>query len=128
MMPGTISYWLNAFNDTPQFGGGFDQGIVNRVQPAVAYQVGAAPGAPEETAKISMIWFKAYGIAALGVQGPNSREIYKPFLASSRFRGLLPEVMRDGDDAIALVPGISRSRTLFPRRRWYGARPSTETT
>ena len=114
VMPGSISYWLNAFNDTPQFGGGFDQGIVNRVQPAVAYQVGAAPGAPEETAKISMIWFKAYGIAALGLQGPNSREIYKPFLASSRFRGLLPEAMRDGDDAIALVPGISSLAHVIP--------------
>ncbi len=36
MLPGTISYWLNAFNDTPQFGGGFDQGIVNRVQLMIA--------------------------------------------------------------------------------------------
>ncbi|HTS50868.1 MAG TPA: hypothetical protein VMH05_23140 [Bryobacteraceae bacterium] len=114
MMPGTISYWLNAFGDTPQFGGGFDQGIVNRVQPMVAYQIGAAPGSPEETAKISMIWFKAYGIAALGVQGPKSRGIYKPFLASSRFRGMLREAMRDGDDAIALVPGVSSLAHVIP--------------
>ena len=70
--------------------------------------------AADETAKISMIWFKAYGIAALGVQGPNSREIYKPFLASSRFRGLLPEAMRDGDDAIALVPGVSSLAHVVP--------------
>ena len=61
-----------------------------------------------------MIWLKAYGIAALGVQGPNSREIYKPFLASSRFRGLLPEVMRDGDDAIALVSGINSLAHVVP--------------
>lgn len=114
MLPGTISYWLNAFSDTPQFGGGFDQGIVNRVQLMVAYQIGAAPGPPAETAKISMIWFKAYGIAALGVQGPKSREVYKPFLASARFHGLLPEAMRDGDDAIALVPGVSSLAHVLP--------------
>lgn len=114
IVPGTISYWLNAFSDTPQFGGGFDQGIVNRVQLMIAYQIGAAPGPADEAARISTIWFKAYGIAALGVQGPNSREVYKPFLASARFRGLLPEAVRDGDDAVALVPGVSSLAHVVP--------------
>jgi hypothetical protein len=115
LVPGTISYWLNAFNDTPQFGGGFDQGIVNRVQPAIDFQLGAAIGAPpDQTAKISMVWFKACGIAAFGIQGPNSRETYKPFLASSRFHGLLPEAIREGDDAIALVPGVSSLVYVIP--------------
>ncbi len=123
IVPGTISYWLNAFSDTPQFGGGFDQGIVNRVQLMIAYQIGAAPGPADEAARISMIWFKAYGIAALGVQGPNSREVYKPFLASTRFRGLLPEATRDGDDAIALVPGVSSLAHVVPASTIVRATP-----
>ncbi len=114
MLPGSISLWLNAFSDVPQFGGGFDQGMVNRVQPAAGYQIGMAAGPKEQAASISVLWLKAFGVRALGAQGPNSREVYKPFHDSGRFRALLQEVRRDADDTVLLVPGISSLAHAIP--------------
>ena len=37
--PGTIGFWLNAFSDTPQITGGFDNGILNQTIPHVIFQV-----------------------------------------------------------------------------------------
>ena len=33
MVPGSVEFWVNAFGEQPEFGGGFLQGNVNRVKP-----------------------------------------------------------------------------------------------
>src|SRR5579864_5826759 len=56
LAPGTISYWLNAFTDTPQLSGGFDQGLVNRTLSRVEYQILSADGAGDRAAQIAALW------------------------------------------------------------------------
>jgi len=106
---GTISFWLNAFVDTPQFGGGFDQGRVNRVIDRVQYQIYSADGAGDKAAEIATLWFRAYGVHAVTVGGANSKEEYKPFRRPDVFAAALPEAWRDGGDAVYLVPQRSAS-------------------
>jgi len=101
---GTISYWLNAFTDTPQFGGGFDQGRVNRVINGVQYQIYSADGAGDKAAEIAMLWFRAYGVHAVAVGGATSKEEFKPFRRPDVFAAALPEAWREGGDAIYRVP------------------------
>jgi hypothetical protein len=107
LAPGTICLWLNAFGDTPQFGGGFDQGIVNRTHDMVAYQLYSADGAGDRAAEIDTSWLRAYGVQAIGVAGAHGREFYKPFRRPDVFASSFPLAVRDGDDAIYWVPGHS---------------------
>jgi hypothetical protein len=105
MAAGTVSYWLNAFSDTPQFGGGFDQGIANRTYNLVSYQILSADGAGERAAEIAELWLQAYGVQAIAVGGPGSRGEFKPFRHPEAFAKSFAEATRDGDDAVYWVPG-----------------------
>lgn len=107
MAPGSVSYWLNAFGDTPQFAGGFDQGIVNRTYRHAWYQIVSGAGPMESAGSTSVIWLKAYGVAAIEVGGPKSREAFKPIVVPERFQPLLTEIERDGDDVLYLAPHSS---------------------
>ena len=104
LAPGTISFWLNAFGDIAQFGGGFDQGRVNRVITHVQYQLYSADGAGEKAGEIATLWLRAYGVHAIAVGDRTSKEEYKPYLHPDVFRSALPEAWRDGGDAIYWVP------------------------
>ena len=109
MAPGSSSFWLNAFTDTPQLDGGFSQGMVNRNHDSATYQILSADGAGDRAAEIDTVWLRAYGVQAIAVGGPNSREVYKPFQHPEVFAKAFPEAMRDGGDAIYWVPGRSAS-------------------
>jgi hypothetical protein len=109
LVPGTISFWLNAFTDTPQTDGGFSQGIVNRAHDSITYQIFSADGAGSRAIEIDTLWFRAYGVQAIAVGGPASREAYKPFRRPEVFTNAFPQAVRDGDDAIYWVPGGSAS-------------------
>jgi len=114
---GTISFWLNAFMDTPQFGGGFDQGRVNRVLDRVQYQIYSADGAGDKAAEIAMLWFRAYGVQAIAAGGATSKEMYKPLKRPEVFAAALPEVWREGGDAIYRVPQRTASLAHVVRQR-----------
>lgn len=103
MAQGSLSFWLNAFTDTPQLGGGFDQGIVNDLNRHVVYGLYANETA-ERGGEIGVLWLKAYGVHAITVGGPGSREFHRPIRDPDKFRGLLPELWREGDDAVFGVP------------------------
>jgi hypothetical protein len=109
MAPGSSSFWLNAFTDTPQLDGGFSQGTLNRNHDSVTYQILSADGAGERAAEIDTVWLRAFGVQAIAVGGNASREIYKPFQRPDVFANTFQEAMRDGDDAIYWVPGRSAS-------------------
>ena len=100
MVQGSIAFWLNAFTDTPQLGGGFEQGIVNDLNRHIIYGLYAN----EQAGDIGLLWLKAYGIHAIATGGRRSREFYRPIRDPDKFRGLLPELWREGDDAIFGVP------------------------
>src|SRR5260370_18396370 len=76
---GTISFWLNAFTDTPQFGGGFDQGRVNRANDRVQYPIYSADNAGDTAAEVAMLWLRAFGRRGIAVGGPPSKQEFKPF-------------------------------------------------
>ena len=107
--PGSISYWMNAFTDTPQLGGCCDQGVPSWEERVALYSVytGQNMGAREGT--VSLLWLQAYGVHAVEVGGPGSREFYKPYWNARKFDGLLPVLWRSGGDTIYRVPQRSAS-------------------
>lgn len=94
MAPGSIGFFLNAFTDCPQFAGGFDQGAVNPLSSHVRYQILSGDGAGPREGEVAVTWLKAYGVDAVGVSGPESREAYKPFRNPRKFEGLLRVLSR----------------------------------
>jgi hypothetical protein len=101
--PGTIGFWLNAFSDSPQLTGGFDNGILNPFVPHAIYQIYA--GAEQD---LAIAWLKAYGCAAVVAGGADSREVYHTYAHPEKFRGMT-ELWRNGGDAVLAVPGRSAS-------------------
>lgn len=103
---GSTQFWLNAFSDNPQIGGGFDQGVVNRQIPIVKYGVPWTRGNGEDTAA----WLRLYGAQAVVVSGPDGRDFYKrDWRGHAKFAGVLPELRRDRGDVIYAVPQRSPS-------------------
>ena len=96
MAAGSVSYWMNAFTDTPQFGGGFDQGITNRTYNAVSYQLLSAEGAGDRAAEIASLWLEAYGVQAIAVR--------EPFRHPEVFEQSFGAATHVGDEAIYWVP------------------------
>ncbi len=108
-VPGTVSFWLNSFTDTPQLGGGFAQGIVNNNLSGADFQILSGMNAGDREGQIAIDWLRALGVHAVETSGPKSTEYYKPFTNPAKFEGLLPALWRDGDDAIYAVPQRSAS-------------------
>lgn len=114
--PGSVSFWMNAFTDTPQLTGGFDQGIVNRQIPAAHFQILSGMNAGAREGEIAVAWLRAFGIHAVSVSGPRSTEVFKPFTNWKKFEGILKPIWRDGDDVVYEVPQRSASlaRAIHP--------------
>ena len=104
-LSGSIRFWLNTFTDNPQFGGGADQAMTNPRLAIPSYGITATRGNGEAT----VLWLKAYGVRAIAVGGPQSREAYKDFHDPTKFEGVLPELWHDGDDVIYSVPSRTKS-------------------
>jgi hypothetical protein len=102
--PGSIAFWFNAFSDVAQLSGGFDQGDLQRVMPAVHYQIlSGVDGA------VARDWLRIYGCDAVIVSGPASQEQFKPYIYPRKFEGVLPALWRESDVTIYAVPRRSRS-------------------
>ncbi len=104
MVPGSTTFWLNVFTDTPQLTGCCPQGVLNQTARVADYGIMTDLTAENRAFENSLLWFKALGIRAVAVSGPHSTEIYKPFHHPHKFEGRLAELWRDGDDAIFEVP------------------------
>ncbi len=124
LVPGSISFFLNVFTNTPQIAGGFDQGVVNNPLFAHAhYQILSGENAGQQEGEVAVLWLKSFGVDAVAVSGPRSREFYKPFHNPRKFDGLLPELWRDGDDAIYRLPRRSTSLAHVMRPSDLAPRP-----
>jgi hypothetical protein len=112
MLPGSSQFWLTAFSDTPEIGGGFGQGITDRELPVATY--GITAGAGEHWAEWTVLWLKALGVQAVGVSGPGSTEVYKDFVDPKKFDGTLEVLWRDGGDVLYRVgkPHLSLARVV----------------
>ncbi len=109
MMPGSYSYWLNNFSDTPQLLGGHDPMLPNWVMRIAGYVLYSDDGAGDRAGEISIAWLKALGTHAVLVPGPESSEVYKPFAHPTKFDGLLPVLWQESGDTIYEVPARSPS-------------------
>jgi hypothetical protein len=107
--PGSVSFWVNVFTDTPQLGGCCDQGVPNWQQRVALHTIYTGQNLGPRDGEISLQWLEAYGVHAIGVSGAGSREWYKPFGNPNKFEGLLPALWRDGGDVIYGVPQRSES-------------------
>ena len=117
-VPGSDYFWFNAFTDTSQLEGGFDQGLTNPWLPVIHYQLYAGTGTANE-GELGMLWLKAFGVHAAAVCGPRSTEAYKPYHNWKKFEDLLPVLWRDGDDVIyrVLPDSASLAHVLRPEDR-----------
>jgi hypothetical protein len=117
---GSIQFWLNAFSDSPLVGGGFAQGIVNPEIPIIQFGIPYTEGDGVRTA----MWLRLCGAEAVVVGGPMSRDAYpNDWHDPGKFRGVLPEIWRNGGDVIYAVPQRSpslahviRSTDVVPRQ------------
>jgi hypothetical protein len=109
MAPGSTSFFMNIFTDTPQLGGGFEQGVRNWENRVALYVLYTDQNAGAQAGEISILWLKAFGVHAVAVGGPASGEHYRPFQHPRKFEGLLAESWRQGDDTIYDVPARSDS-------------------
>jgi hypothetical protein len=100
---GSVGFWLNAFSDSPQIGGGFDNGITNPFITDAIFQIFAG-----EQQQLVIDLMRAFGVDALIVGGKDSAEVYHPVVHPERFAGMT-ELWRDGSDVIYSVPRRSRS-------------------
>jgi hypothetical protein len=101
---GTFAYWLNAFTETPQMGGFFDQSISNNEDRIASYVVSAGFETNPQSADISLLWLKAWAADAIHIGGPKTVDFYRDYSFPDRFRNTLPVVWSIGDDAIYRVP------------------------
>ena len=109
MAPGSTSFFMNIFTDTPQLGGGFEPGVTNWENRVALYTLYTDQNAGDRAGEISVLWLKAFGVRAVAVGGPASGEHYRPFQHPRKFEGLLAGVWRRGDDYIYSVPARSDS-------------------
>jgi hypothetical protein len=104
---GSTQFWLAAFCDNPQLGGGFSQGRINPAVAEVSFSVPQSLANGPQTARL----LRAFGIRAVAAGGEKTRDAYRDFKDPGKFSGVLPERWRDGDDAIYEIQG-ARSESL----------------
>ena len=115
LVPGSSAFWLSAFSDTPELWG-VDQAVTDHTIRAAEYAMYSTDPAYPKDAEDTVLWLKALGVHAVGVSGPSSTEVYKPFHNPRKFAGLLdPLWQEDKDDVLYRVgPAASLSR-IVPR-------------
>jgi hypothetical protein len=107
MAPGSISFWLNAFSDSPQLGGGFENGNISWENRVARYYIGTGT----EVSNV-VLWLQALGVHGVETTGPRSKEVFKDFADARKFDGVLEQVWRSEDDTIFRVPGDSLAHVM----------------
>jgi hypothetical protein len=115
MLSGSDGFWLTAFSDTPELNGGSDQGRTDVVIPFVLYGVTTGEAMGEHDAEYAVLWLKALGAHAVGVSGPASTEVYKPFRNPKKFEGVLEPLWSDSGDVIYRVGSHASLARVVPR-------------
>ena len=113
MVPGSISFWMNIFTETPQAAGGFDMSLSNIQNLAETYIVWNGFENDATSADLALLWLKAYAVEAVGTGNEHTREYYRGWKRPDRFVGT-------SDESLA---GRQRARQ---RRNLAGARALTE--
>jgi hypothetical protein len=105
MAAGSTALWLTAFTDTPQLGGGFDQGATNDSTLVAIYGICTGEMTNGHDAEYSILWMKALGVHAVAVDGPESTEVYRAIRDPHKFEGVLEPIANTGGATIYRVGG-----------------------
>ena len=109
LVAGENEFWFNLFADNPQLSAGHDPSAPNWMQRVAVYIIYSGQNAGDRDGPMSVFWLKAFGVGAVTVAGPGSRDHYHPIVHPKKFDGLLPLVWREDDDSIYQVPLRSAS-------------------
>jgi hypothetical protein len=90
MPAGSVRFWFDAWHDTPQLGGGSDQGILNPATEQSQWEINLGPK-PEP----AILWMQCLGVDATYVSGKNSDEMFKDTLYPQKYDGVLPVIFDD---------------------------------
>jgi len=104
-VPGSVSFWLNTFTNTPQMTGCCDQNFLFQAPRIATYEMGTDDGAGARAGEISLVWMKTMGVKYFALSGPHSTEEYGVTHHPKKFTGMLESRWHNGDDAIYEVPG-----------------------
>ena len=97
---GSISYWLNAFCDEAQVGGGFEPATPTNANAAAIKAIYLGDDSADKGAARTLLWLRAFGADFATVGGPNSREAFRPYRNPERFESIAQVAWRRGDDAV----------------------------
>ncbi len=106
---GSVSFWLNAWSDTPQVTGCCLPGMPNPMSWTVGYIVPSGDGAGEHDAEYALLWMRAFGAQAVAVGGPGTRDSYHDWAHGNKFEGVLPKLWEEGGDRIYRIPSRTAS-------------------
>ena len=110
MVPGSVTFWLNAFTETPQLAGCCDQSYTDILTRYAQYAFQSDENAGDRAAEVSIAWLQAFGVQQVAVCGPRSTEAYHAMRHPGKFVGLLQERWRDdSDDFIYEIPQRTKS-------------------
>jgi len=104
MLPGTLAQWAGAFTALPEINGSSWSQAFNPVQQMGVAAIYNGGETPEQDARTSIAWLKAFGAGAVVVSGPMSEEFWKPFKHPNKFAGILPALWQQDDVTIYRVP------------------------
>ncbi len=122
--PGAVSYWMNAFNDVPQFGGGFDQCRPFPLNAVGSYLFYAGPLEPDRHLRTALDWMRAYGIREVGVAGEATQQVFRTFRNPGDYAPLEALWRGGGGDAIYRVPaGWNTLAHVVRRGEWVTDQP-----
>lgn len=122
---GGVRFRINTYTNLQQVGGTFESGLQNRFFHLMLEQVRVAfPGDLATSGRYAVKQLRAIGVEYLVVNGPGSQEYYRDIKRQDRFPGLLPEVWREGDDAIYRVPFRSIAHAVRDAEMPLGEHPT----
>lgn len=101
---GSTRFWLTAFGGVPQLGGGFDQGLTNRLLPHILYGV---PNDPDPYR--ALIWLRALGVGTLVVNVRGGGSALADFPRPGEYARFLPKLWGTELDGIYAIPRRSSS-------------------
>ena len=107
---GTVSWWLNAYTDVPQLGGGVSAAIPSQEIFTADDTLSGKDSDPDGTRTLQ--WLRAYGVDYAAV-GPM---VTQQYVHPERFDRIAEKVWAYGDDFIYRIPRRSRSLAhVIPR-------------
>ncbi len=100
-LAGSSALWANRFTDLQQFTGSSYTMATNQVQQRALRAITEGP--PNE-APLAILWFKAYGVAAVAGSTKGSKEYWHPFFYPNKFDGVLTPLWNDQGVTVYRVP------------------------